>query len=96
MQTKLTKRQAEALWMAFRKGGAWDAHKGSKAGGAYARMCRHLAEQGLLANNAPYPITTKGLSALRDEKARRWALHGSMATLLDMEKVEAALAEATA
>src|SRR5690606_35624467 len=90
----LTKAQTKALEAAFAKGGAWYGLKGSRAGGAYYRMCGRLASLGLVENSGPHPITLKGLQALRDIRAKRWAHHGSMATLIDLEKVEAAIAKA--
>lgn len=89
----LTKKQVAALNAAFTKGGAWYGRKGGLAGGAYRRMCFRLADLGLVSENPPYPITQAGLNVLRDERAKRWADHGSMATLLDLEAVEKALAE---
>ncbi len=87
----LTKNQQAALAGAFTKGGAWYAKRGSSAGGAYYRMCRRLADMGLLTEHGPYEITPKGLSALRDIRSRKWGKHGSMATLADLEAVDAAL-----
>ena len=88
---KLTPTQKKALAAAFKKGGAWFAHRGSNAGGAYRRMCARLAGLGLLETRAPYAITPLGLLALRDIWAARWARHGCMAYQLDLEAVEAAI-----
>lgn len=88
---RLTPTQKKALAAAFKKGGAWFAHRGSNAGGAYRRMCARLAGLGLVETRAPYAITPLGLLALRDIWAARWARHGCMAYQLDLEAVEAAI-----
>lgn len=93
---RLTPRQKTALAAAFKKGGAWYGLRGSSAGGAYRRMCERLAALGLLQSRAPYEITPRGLIALRDIWAARWARHGCMAYQIDIEAVEAAVSRANA
>lgn len=93
---RLTPTQKKALAAAFKKGGAWFAHGGSNAGGAYRRMCARLAGLGLLETRSPYVITHHGLLALRELWAARWARHGCIAYQLDLEAVEAAIARASA
>lgn len=60
----LTKPQKRALWAAFEKNGAIYGKHGSNAGGAYRRMCERLAEQRLVNDSPPFPITLKGMHAL--------------------------------
>lgn len=90
---QLTAVQQKALEAAFKKGGAWYAKRGTSMGGAYRRMCLRLVEMGLVAEDAPFPITVKGLVVLRDAWARRWGKRGCMADQLDLEAVERALAD---
>lgn len=93
---QITPNQKKALAAAFKMGGAWYGRRGSCAGGAYARMCKRMADLGLLSANAPYDITHDGLVALRDLWAKRWAIHGCEAYRLDLEAVEARLASSKA
>lgn len=90
----VTSRQLQALEAAFEKGGAWYGLKGSRAGGAYSRLCGRLAMLGLVERNSPYAITIKGMEVLRYRRAVKYAKHGSMASLLDLEKVDEAIASA--
>lgn len=88
----LTARQTAALAAAFTKKGTWYGNR-NNTGGAYRRMCLRLADDGLVNENAPFPITVKGMVVLRDVWARRWGKHGCMAYQMDLEAVEKALAE---
>jgi hypothetical protein len=64
-------------------------------GGAYRRMCLRLAKENLLSPKPPYPITLKGMLALRDACKARWAKDGCMAYQQDLEEVERALGRAS-
>jgi hypothetical protein len=92
----MTKQQFNALWSAFKAGGAWYGRRGGAMGGAYRRLCERLAAQGIVSRNPPYPITRKGLDALRDACRVRWAKDGCIAYQQDLEEVEAAIAAADA
>lgn len=61
--------------------------------GAAYRVAGTLAAQGRceLSENVAAP-TAKGLHALYAYRARKWGDHGSMASLLDLEEVKAAIA----
>lgn len=89
--TTYTPAQIKALNAAFEKKGAVFA-RGSRAGGAYFRCIERMVDLGLLDGDPPYPITTKGLQALRDVRAKKWAAHGCVAYQEDLSRVEAALA----
>lgn len=93
---KLTKPQFNAMWSAFKAGGAWYGRRGGAMGGAYRRLCDRLAAQGLVSSNPPYPITRKGLDALCDACRARWAKSGCMAYQQDLVEVEAAIKAAHA
>lgn len=90
--TTYTKSQIKALNYAFDKAGALYAPH-VLMGGAFRRCCERLVEQGLLGDEPPFAITMRGLLALRDIRAAKWADHGAMAYLDDLKKVESALAE---
>lgn len=90
---KLTVNQQKALAFAFKKGGAWYGQRGSRAGGAYSRMCERMADMGLVGRDGPHGITVKGLVVLHDLWRARWARHGCMAYQMDLQEVEAALAD---
>ena len=87
-----SKAQIKALTYGFEKGGALYAPH-TLMGGAFRRCCEGLVKRGLLNDQAPFGITMRGLVALRDIRAKKWADHGCMAYLDDLKKVEAALAE---
>ena len=90
---QLTATQTKALEAAFKKNGAWYGSRGNQMGGAWRRMCLRMAEAGLVAETAPFPITMAGLVALRDVYLKRWGRHGCMAYQMDLETVDKALAE---
>lgn len=87
-----TERQVDALKAAFKKNGAVYV-RGNGMGGAYRRMLERMADDGYLAEYAPFPITLKGLIALRDYHRARWGESGCEAYRLDLEEVEKACAE---
>lgn len=66
---KLTDRQAFALRTAVEKGGAWYVQV-RKMGGAWARLCKALAQRGLLEAHGPYAATDAGRAALAAYEAR--------------------------
>jgi hypothetical protein len=90
--TSYTKSQTKALDYAFDKGGAIYAPH-TLMGGAFRRCCERLVAQGLLNDEPPFGITMRGLVALRDIRAKKWADRGCIAYLDDLKKVEAALAQ---
>ena len=90
----MTKTQFKALWAAFKKNSAWYGRTGGAMGGAYRRMCQRMATEGLVSASAPYPITRKGMIALRDACRTRYAKSGCMAYLDDLRDVENALKSA--
>lgn len=92
----MTKQQFNALWSAFKAGGAWYGRRGGAMGGAYRRLCERLAAQGFVSRNPPYPITRKGLDALCDVCRARWAKGGCVAYQDDLAEVEAAIVAADA
>jgi hypothetical protein len=89
--TKLTKPQFNALWSAFKANGAWYGRTGGLAGGAYRRLCERLVAQGLVNARPPYPITSAGLTVLREACRVRWAKDGCMAYQQDLTEVETAM-----
>lgn len=91
--TKFTEPQMKALTAAFKKNGALYARGSSRAGGAFRRCAQRLADQGYLSDTPPFPITVKGLMALRDVRAARFGRRGCEADRLDLEEVEVALAD---
>jgi hypothetical protein len=68
--------QIKALVFGFLKKGASYA-PGFRTGGAYRRMCERLAADEYLGEHPPFPITVKGLVALRElaagQSRRRYA-----------------------
>lgn len=87
---ELTKPQFKALWAAFKKDGAMYASVG-RMGGGYRRMCERMAEQNLLNDCPPFPITLKGMRTLHAACKARWAKSGCMAYQDDLREVESAL-----
>lgn len=87
---QFTKSQVKALTYAFEKNGALYA-PGRQMGGAYRRCCERLVDQFLLSPEPPFKLTVKGLHALREYRAERWAKVGCMAYLDQLREVEAAL-----
>lgn len=84
--------QVKALTAAFEHDGALRV-RGSRMGGAFRRCCERLVDAHLLNDEPPFAITIKGLVALREIRAEAHAVNGHMANLMDLQKVEAALAE---
>lgn len=86
----LTKPQVRMLTKAMRDGAAF--------GGRQYATARNLRDRGFATitdGGTLYP-TTAGLLALKDYRRTVYANYGSMASMLDMEEVEAALAQVQA
>jgi hypothetical protein len=89
-EMNLSKPQFKALWAAFTKGGA--VYNGTRRmGGGFRRMVDRMAEQNLLSEYPPFPITIKGLRSLHAACEARYRKDACMAYLDDLRAVEKAL-----
>lgn len=88
--SRYTKAQITALTYAFTKNGAMFAPV-NRTGGAYRRCVERLAAEHLLNDEPPFRLTVKGLKALYEIRSAKWAKHGCMAYLNDLQAVERAL-----